>query len=225
MLEAYAEGEEVQFGEEESNEFLALYDSNKNDFKASKEVADLNYTAGIMYLNYYANKDGEYSSSFSERVQKAYHFFASNEDISEEFEKKELSECYYQICRFYKNYILNPLMTKEASSEDYDELFSDIDRALESVEDAEVYDKLPLYNMIFMFLYDQRISMAQVDVDRDMVINLLDEVYNAVSNLDVNDPNEAKENLKKNLKAEIIDNYSSYRDAINRAYTNEEEGK
>lgn len=75
ILETY-ENEGV-FGKKQNDEFLALYNAHKDQFdNASVEVADLNYKIGMMYFNYYTNDDG--SSSFSNRVQKAYPFFAEN---------------------------------------------------------------------------------------------------------------------------------------------------
>ena len=48
-----------------------------------------NYKIGMMYFNYYTNEDGTYS--FSNRVQKAYPFFAANyenQQISADFAEK-----------------------------------------------------------------------------------------------------------------------------------------
>lgn len=80
ILETY-ENEGV-FGKKQNDEFLALYNAHKEQFdKASVEVADLNYKIGMMYFNYYTNDNG--SSSFSNRVQKAYPFFAENFENSQ----------------------------------------------------------------------------------------------------------------------------------------------
>ena len=70
-----------------------------------------------------------------------------------------------------------------------------------------------------MLLYDQRSSMAQVNVDEQQILSLMDEVNSLAKNLSVQ-----KEQSKK-LQNEIIDNYEKYRQAIERAYTNSEERK
>ncbi len=70
-----------------------------------------------------------------------------------------------------------------------------------------------------MLLYDQRSSMAQVNVDEQQILSLMDEVNSLAKNLSVQ-----KEQSKK-LQNEIIDNYEKYRQAIERAYTNAEERK
>ena len=214
MLEAYED--EGRFGKEENDEFLALYNANKDTFDhTTSEVAELNYKIGMMYFNYYTEEDGSYS--FSTRVQKAYSFFAENHnnaEIPQDFEDMNLSECYYQICSFYKNYILNGATVEEASRDNYENLFSTIENTLADVQSAGAYNQLSLYNGIFMLLYDQRSSMVQVNVEQKEIIDLLDNVYDDAKNLTVQ-----KEQSQK-LQQEIMEHYDTYRQAIIRAYTN-----
>lgn len=217
MLEAYED--EGRFGKEENDELLALYNANKDTFDhTTSEVAELNYKIGMMYFNYYTEEDGSYS--FSTRVQKAYSFFAENHnnaEIPQDFEDMNLSECYYQICSFYKNYILNGATVEEASRDNYENLFSTIENTLADVQSAGAYNQLSLYNGIFMLLYDQRSSMVQVNVEQKEIIDLLDNVYDDAKNLTVQ-----KEQSQK-LQQEIMEHYDTYRQAIIRAYTNAEE--
>ena len=217
MLEAYED--EGRFGKEENDEFLALYNANKDTFDhTTSEVAELNYKIGMMYFNYYTEEDGSYS--FSTRVQKAYSFFAENHnnaEIPQDFEDMNLSECYYQICSFYKNYILNGATVEEASRDNYENLFSTIENTLADVQSAGAYNQLSLYNGIFMLLYDQRSSMVQVNVEQKEIIDLLDNVYDDAKNLTVQ-----KEQSQK-LQQEIMEHYDTYRQVIIRAYTNAEE--
>lgn len=217
MLEAYED--EGRFGKEENDEFLALYNANKDTFDhTTSEVAELNYKIGMMYFNYYMEEDGSYS--FSTRVQKAYSFFAENHnnaEIPQDFEDMNLSECYYQICSFYKNYILNGATVEEASRDNYENLFSTIENTLADVQSAGAYNQLSLYNGIFMLLYDQRSSMVQVKVEQNEITDLMDNVYDDAKNLTVQ-----KEQSQK-LQQEIMEHYDTYRQAIIRAYTNAEE--
>ena len=217
MLEAYED--EGRFGKEETDEFLALYNANKDTFDhTTSEVAELNYKIGMMYFNYYTEEDGSYS--FSTRVQKAYSFFAENHnnaEIPQDFEDMNLSECYYQICSFYKNYILNGATVEEASRDNYENLFSTIENTLADVQSAGAYNQLSLYNGIFMLLYDQRSSMVQVKVEQNEITDLMDNVYDDAKNLTVQ-----KEQSQK-LQQEIMEHYDTYRQAIIRAYTNAEE--
>ena len=217
MLEAYED--EGRFGKEENDEFLALYNANKDTFDhTTSEVAELNYKIGMMYFNYYTEEDGSYS--FSTRVQKAYSFFAENHnnaEIPQDFEDMNLSECYYQICSFYKNYILNGATVEEASRDNYENLFSTIENTLADVQSAGAYNQLSLYNGIFMLLYDQRSSMVQVKVEQNEITDLMDNVYDDAKNLTVQKVQSQK------LQQEIMEHYDTYRQAIIRAYTNAEE--
>lgn len=216
ILDAY-ENEGV-FSKNENDEFLALYNANKDGFdNSSVAVAELNYKTGMMYFNYYTDESG--SKSFSGSVQKAYPFFEANYNnklIADGFSKKTLSNCYYQICSFYKKYILNSATVEEASMETYTELFKTINSALSDVKNESAYDQLTLYNGVFMLLYDQRLSMASVNVSHTEVNRLLDEVYDSAEKLSVQ-----KEQSKK-LQQEMVDNYKLYKEAINRTYANTE---
>ena len=211
ILEAYEN--EGQFDREENNEFLALYNRYQDGFDlASKELAELNYKVGMMYFNYYT-ENGEVK--FSTRVNKAYGFFAANyenQQISTAFAEKSLSDCYYQICAFYKKYILNSATVEEASRNDYETLFQTIEAALDDVEGAGAYDQLTLYNGTFMLLYDQRSQMVSVNIDEATVLELLDTVYSSAKSLSV------QKDQSKKLQQEIVDNYKTYREAIERAY-------
>ena len=214
ILEAYEN--EGKFGKAENDQFMALYNPNKEGFdETTVEVAELNYKIGMMYFNYYTNEDGTYS--FSNRVQKAYPSFAANyenQQISADFAEKSISDCYYQICSFYRKYIFNSATVEEASRDSYQALFNTITDALEDVKGAGAYDQLTLYNGTFMLLYDQRASLISVNVEEATVLDLLDTVYNSAKALSV------QKEQSKLLQQEIVDNYEAYREAIERAYDN-----
>ena len=219
MLTAYED--DGTFGKKQNDQFLGVYNRNKAGFDtSSKEYAELNYQIGMMYFNYYTDEDGSYS--FSNRVQKAISFFelnAKNDNISPEFKEKKISDCYYQICSFYKTYILNSVTVEEASKENYEQLIESIGDTLAEVDDAGAYDKLTFYNGVFMLLYDQRTNMEQVNVEQDKILELMDRVYEKASGLTV------QKAQSQQLQAEILDNYDDYREAIQRTYTNAEERK
>ena len=218
MLEAYET--EGQFGKRESDEFLAQYNAHMGSFEPeSAALAELNYRAGMMYFNYYS---GAGEASFSERVQKAYSFFAANHDRvegTEVFEDEKMSECYYQICRFYREYILDSASVKEASRDDFTELFDMIKSTMNAVDGAGAYDQLTLYNGVFMLIYDQTNDLASVNMDEQTVLSLFDGVYNKAMALNVNKA-QAMEKQK-----EIRDHYEDYREAIERAYDNAAKGR
>lgn len=217
MLEAYED--EGKFSKSENDEFLAVYNAYKDELDpASTEVAELNYKIGMMYFNYYTENDAsEYS--FSTRVQKAYAFLSENYKNASGFEQQKMSDCYYQICSFYKKYILSTTTVEEASKENYDELFNIIEQAMDAVKDAGAYDQLTLYNSIFMLLYDQRSSMAQVNVDEQQILDLYERLYDGASGLTV------QKDQSKKLQSEILEKYEDYKQAIERTYINAKERK
>ena len=212
MLEAYEN--EGKFSKKENDQFLAVYNANKNQFdNKSVDVAQLNYLIGTMYFNYYTYDGTNYS--FSTRVQKAYPFFEDNfNNKSVNFKNKNLSNCYYQICSFYKKYILSSATVEEVSNENYRQLFNTIETSIITMNSAGLYEKLSLYNGVFMLLYDQRESMNSVNVDEDTVKRLLNEVYEGAKKLNV------QKTQSKKLQQEIVDNFKEYSNAISRTYDN-----
>lgn len=212
LLEAYEY--EGTFGKEQNDVFLALYNKNQAGFEVgSDELSELNYKIGMMYFNYYISESGE----FKERVQKAYPFFKENyENASDEFAEKNLSDCYYQICQFYKMYILSNTNVEEASKSDYEALLDTIDDELTKVENTGAYNQLALYNGIVMLLYDQRSGFKDTNVDESRILTMMDTIYEKTKNLSVN------KEQSKNLKEEILNYYQEFKDAINRTYANQE---
>lgn len=217
MIEAYQD--EGLFSKKQNDELLALYNANRDVLSLSGEdMAELNYRLGMLYFNYYTESaDGNYS--FSTRVQKAYPFFEENHTLEVDFEDRRMSESYYKICMFYKRYIFNTTTVEEASRENYNDLILTINEALDEVRDAGAYDQLTLYNSVFMLLYDQRTGMAQVNIDKETIMDLYDFIHVNTSELAVQ-----KEQSKK-LQKEILDKYDSFVDAIERTYINLDERK
>jgi serine/threonine protein kinase len=217
MLEAFEE--EGHFGKSENDRFLALYNANKDAFdKNSPDTAELNYRTGLMYFNYYSEEDGSYS--FSTRLQKAYSFFAANhenEELPENFAYKDLSEAYYSICSFYKEYILSSASVEEASLSDYEKLLENCESVtdgIDTMEDANAYDRLVAYNGVFNLLYDQRKELAESGIPEEKVTGLLDEIHEKATALDV------KKEPSQKLQAEIREHYADYKEAVERAYEN-----
>lgn len=216
ILEAY-EMEGI-FDKEANDTYLALYNANKDGFDVnSQDVAQLNYKTGMMYFNYYSNNGNE---SFSTRIQKAFPFFTANyNNQNVTFDEKDINDCYYQICDFYKKYVFESLSVEEASKDNYDALFTTINSTLDKIDSAKPNDKLALYNGTFMFLYDQRANMRSVNVEMQDILDILDDVYSRAKGITVQ-----KEQSKK-LRQEIIDKYSTYKAAIERTYRNAEKGE
>ncbi len=214
LLEAYEDA--GLFSKAENDTFLALYNKNQDFFATdSVEHAELLYQIGRMYFGYYTEADG--SISYSSRVQKALPFFEQlviNESLSPDFENITIANCYYQICYFYDEYILDNVQVQEASQESYLELFSVIEQTIEEVEGASPYDQLSFYNAVFMLLYDQRANLVSMQVPLEQVLALFDTVYEKATALTV------QKEQSQLLQNEINTNYEEYRQSIERAYTN-----
>jgi hypothetical protein len=66
-------------------------------------------------------------------------------------------------------------------------------------------------------MYDQRINMAQVNVEENDVLEIMDKVYEYANGIT------PQKDQAKNLKEQILEKYQEYREAITRAYENHEE--
>ena len=211
------------FVEADLAKFEAVYSVNDDDkFNSDSEgFAELNYRVASLCFTYYGEDD-----NFASRINKAYIYLNKNHTASDagdlgSYENENLAECYYQICSFYKKYILSKT-ADDASASDFQSLFDTLNNLLDSIEsdtNANKYDKLVLYNGIFMLLYDRCGDMASVDLSQDTVLDLYDRVYESATNLQVG---ESKEYAKK-LQDEMESKYASYREAIERKYNNTKE--
>lgn len=229
ILDTYTNAieEGSSFTEEDLKVFEAVYSVNDDEkFAADPEsFAELNYQAASLCFTYYTPQSGE---SFASRINKAYTYLNYNHTAVEngilaEYTNMQLSECYYQICSFYKKYILSKT-ADDASANDFQELFNTLNSLLDSIEadkDAINYDKLELYNGIFMLLYDRRSDMASVNFEKQAVLNLFDRVYKSATGITVSESKEYARALQNQMKS----NYDSYKDGIERTFTNTEERK
>ena len=208
LLEYYES--QGRFGTSESQAFLSLYNRNKEMLEGKRyDVAELNYKAGQMYFNLYG--DPEEEQVLSLRIQKAYPFFRENYNYREElsgFSKEKLSCAYYFICDFYKKYILVSSTISEPTENAVKDLFQTAENAMELVQEEEAYDRLVLYNSLFMLVYDQRFTFASSGEVKGKPERLLEKIYNLTAELKV------KNRQSEELKKEIMENYRPYRKAV-----------
>lgn len=214
LLTAYED--EDRFGQEESAVFLALYNANKKNFdQSSLEMAELNHQAAMLYFNYYDRQVGVENTK--QRIQKAHPFFADlceNEQLHSDFAYRVQANCYYTICNFYKEYVYDQLIAPDRN--DFEELLSVIDSAMQDLESSgsSAYDRLAMYNGVFLLIYDQKNEMATVGIPKEQVLALFDEIYEKAEQL------ESSKEMLQELRNEIVDNYSAYRTDIENYYTN-----
>jgi len=213
------------FEERDLREFEAVYTANDEEKFASDPIgfAELNYRAASLCFTYYTPDSGD---SFASRINKAYTYLSKNhsavyeDGILTEYSNMTLSECYYQICSFYKKYILSKT-ADDASADNFQELFDTLNSLLDSIEQdsaANNYDKLELYNGIFLLLYDRRTDMASVQFSKEAVLAMFDRVYESASKMNIG----TNKVYAKSLQEEMTSNYESYRNAIERTYDTEE---
>lgn len=217
------ESDEV-FEESDLREFESVYSANDEEKFAADPTgfAELNYRVASLCFTYYTPESGD---SFASRINKAYTYLSKNHDVVyedgtlTEYTNMNLSECYYEICSFYKKYILSKT-ADDASQDDFQELFHTLNTLLDNIEnDTAVtnYDKLELYNGIFLLLYDRRTDMASVQFSQETVLAMFDRVYKSASAMNISEYKEYKA-----LQEEMTNNYSAFRSAIERTYDTEE---
>lgn len=217
LLEAYEDN--GKFGAAESSEFLVLYNKNADKMDmTTEEACELRYKIGTMYFNYYTEGNGAFS--MGARAKQAYRFFEENYNSGIDYEHKTISDCFYWVCYFYNNYLLDStngkLNVDEATKSDYEKLFNEINNRISSIREEGPYNKLALYNTVFFTLFDRRNEMAQLGVNETDVLNLFDDVYRR--SMDLN-PNKLQ---ARELKSEIASSYNTCREAITSAFTAQE---
>lgn len=169
------------------------------------DVADMYYDMGKLYFS-------DYDGSFKSRAVSAQNFFKTASQAKASFDKKEIADCYYSICKF----MTNQSTTSEHSLADFNALFSEINKAMTTVDkasDSEAnYDKISLYYVTMLLVNDQAEYMAGVGFDRQEALNLMQSLYNNSSGITSTLP------YVNTLKDEINKNYSSFVANINAKY-------
>ncbi len=169
------------------------------------EIADMYYDMGKLYFSIY---DG----SFKARAVGAQNFFKMAVESEADFEKKEIAECYYSICKF----MTNQSTTSEHSLDAYNTLFADIEKTIAIVDkatDGEAnYDKMTLYYVTMLLINDQAEYMAGVGFNRQTAITKMEDINRKVNGIvstlpDVN-----------SLQTEIKSSYDQFMININAKY-------
>lgn len=150
---------------------LGNYIENKTDYldTSDPDVARLYYDVGKLYFS-------QYNGSMKEKAVRAKNFFSVASNSSANFDKKEIAKCYFSIC----NFMTNQSTTSEHSLDDYKELFTEIDTALASVENAtdseSNYDKISLYYVTMLMISDQSQYMAGVGFEKETALTYMSDM-------------------------------------------------
>ena len=169
------------------------------------DVADLYYDMGKLYFS-------DYDGPLKGRAAYAMDYFSVAIGENTSFDKKEIAECYYSICKF----ITNQSKTSEHSLADYQALFREIESAMATVErstDNEAnYDKISLYYVTMLLINDQAEYMAGVGFDKQEASDLLQTLYTKSTSIT------STLSYVTELQDKIKVNYSSFVDNLNAKY-------
>lgn len=169
------------------------------------DVADLYYDMGKLYFS-------DYDGPLKGRAAYAMDYFSVAIGENTSFDKKEIAECYYSICKF----MTNQSKTSEHSLADYQALFREIESAMATVErstDNEAnYDKISLYYVTMLLINDQAEYMAGVGFDKQEASDLLQTLYTKSTSIT------STLSYVTELQDKIKTNYSSFVDNLNAKY-------
>lgn len=156
LLEAYRETDD--FDENESQQFVFLYNKNKSQFDMSKqEILDLNYEIGKQYFLFYSG-DG---NSLRSRIQKAKTYFEYvHENAAEDYYYYGISESYYTLCSFFSQYVLNTQGSLEPSAEECQSILDVIEPCLSDMNTYQGNDA----SMIRLSMYQELLSMLNSNI-------------------------------------------------------------
>lgn len=169
------------------------------------EIADMYYDMGKLYFS-------DYDGSFKTRAVNAKNFFEIATQSETVFEKKEIAECYYSICKF----MTNQSTTSEHSLDDFTRLFDEIEKAMKVVEnatDSEAnYDKISLYYVTMLLINDQAEYMAGVGFERESALDLMENIKKEANSIT------STLSYVNELRDEVKANYDSFVTNINAKY-------
>lgn len=169
------------------------------------EVADLYYDMGKLFFS-------DYDGPLKSRAAYAQDYFelAAGQDTS--FEKKGIASCYASICRF----MTKQSKTAEHSLDDYQNLFAEINTAMETVErstDNEAnYDKISLYYVTMLVINDQAEYMAGVGFPRQEALDRMQSLRTKAASIT------STLSYVAELQERIENNYQFFVDNINAKY-------
>lgn len=206
LLIEYCKNHKEEVSNDQITKIGNTIEANANHLDlADPEIADMYYDIGKLYFS-------DYDGSFKSRAVSAQNFFKIASEAEASFDKKKIAECYYSICKF----MTNQSTTEEHSLADYNDIFSEIELAMDTVSKATDrdanYDKITLYYVTMLLINDQAEYMASVKFERQTALDMMETLYKNADGItsslkDVN-----------TLKDEIKSSYDSFISNINAKY-------
>ena len=217
LLQAYRDN--GLFGDNESNQFLALYNANQDSMDTgSREFLDLSYETGITYFYLYSGND----NTFRTRVLKSFPFFTRIVESGDtEYQYYNIAQSYYIIGDFYSKYIVDATSIREPTKENYEQLLDSLRLCMENMDeydyDDAAYISLTMYREIINLLNDHRRGLATTHVDKKSVTDILETAYNRTETISVTQEKSLA------IKEAIEDSYKTCVQNIERVYSNSQE--
>lgn len=219
LLEAYEDN--GHFGNEESQRFSTLYNTNKSRFDQEDEsVIEMHYLAGRMYFNMFSDE----STTIRSRVQKAQEYFGYVKEYGvASYENYSIASSYDTLCEFFKTYVLNDSSIQEPTAEDYQEMLNALGTCLEDMQDYSAKDaafiRLSLYGHIVDMLNVNIRGLAANGIEKKDVQDILDTILTAAKNESVTQQTSIKKQEQLMLSIEnVLEN-------LRREYESMERGK
>ena len=218
LLDAYRDNN--KFGVDESNEFISLYNANKDDFTVkSNDYLDLNYAIGEIYWGSYV---GETDDSFRQKVIKAYPYFKNVVDnAAESYTNLKMAKSYYIVGDFYKNYVVESTNVKEPSLDNYTQLLGSLKECIENIDNYNSSDipyiKLTMYLEISNLLNDHRRGFASTGIPEESLTELLTLMKDKAASVAATQ----QQSIEK--QEQIAEQYPNILDSIKTTYQNVKE--
>lgn len=207
ILDVYAE--DGLFQQEESDEFLALYNALHGKLPNSAAAADVYAMAGLLYVN-------GYDANATIRLRMALPFFELALPLtSQESENFAAVSCYAGIGKYYRDYIWTTT-SKEIPAADVKQMINGIletwDVLLKNEGGDRIYNLLGFADAACNLLYSQRDVLAAT-TEKECVTALLDRIYAALP-----DPKKLQIEKNKDMAESLLTNREMYYDMIERAF-------
>lgn len=217
LIEAYEE--HGTFSTAESQELSTLYNKYKDKFDAEEEeYTRLNYEIGRLYFNMYTGDN----DSFRERILKARSYFQLVAESGDtDWENYDIANSYYQLCDFFKEFVLQTDSVNEPTKEDYQEMIAAISDCITDMKNYDApdaaYTRLSLYSNILDMLNVNVKGFMDKDISRETLDTLIQKIGDAAENEGVTQKKslETQEKIKRQTE-NILDNMQREYDTVER---------
>lgn len=219
LLEAYEDNN--LFGNQESQQFSTLYNTNKNEFDVnSEDVWEMHFLTGRIYFNMYSGEN----DSFRSRILKAQSYFEFVQEYADEsYSNYSIASSYYTLCDFFKTYVLSDNSIQEPTQEDYRNMLAALNTCLEDMQNYSegdaAYTRLNLYGYILDMINVNIKGFAVNEITQEEVEAILNSIKKAAVNESITQEVSIQKREALLMKIEnILDN-------LQREYENLERGQ